>query len=311
MAIIMGISGLHNSVPFKKARFPGLDWRDYRIAQGFDAAAALIRDGHLVGAAAEERFTGDKATGALPEQAIRFGCDRAGIAVNELDVVAHGFFYEPLRADFEHDELARDRFREVFARQVLVDKLAATFGGRWDDRTVQVSHHLAHAASAFYPSGFPSALILVADGMGERHGVTVAVGSPDGIEPIATVSEINSLGILYGVLTYYLGFAFGLDEYKIMGLAPYGDQRRYFTQMMDLIHLQPDGTFTIPILYRNETDLDRETYRGTLKALEELFGPSRAPGAELTGHHRDIAAALQAALDAIRPCSFRPMRLGT
>lgn len=295
---ILGISGLHNSVAFKQARFPGLERRDYRITQGFDSAAALLHEGRLAGAVAEERFTGEKATGAFPVHAIRFTCARAGISVDSLDVLAHGFSYEPLRAEFEHTELGRERFREVFARQVLLDELAETFGGDWDDRLVQVPHHLAHAASAFYPSGFESALILVADGMGERHSATVAVGSPAGIEPIATVSELNSLGILYGVFTYYLGFAFGLDEYKIMGLAPYGDHRKHFAAMMDLIHLRSDGTFTIPILYRNETDLDRETYRGTLKALEEIFGPARRPEDELTAHHRDIAAALQAALEA-------------
>ncbi|OBA44608.1 carbamoyltransferase [Nocardia sp. 852002-20019_SCH5090214] len=308
---IMGISGLHNSVPFKQARFPGLEWRDYRITQGFDSAAALLHDGELVSAVAEERFTGEKATGAFPEHAIRFGCERAGISVDSLDVLAHGFSYEPLRAEFEHSELGRARFREVFARQVLLDKLTETFGGDWDDRLVQVPHHLAHAASTFYPSGFDSALVLVADGMGEQHSATVALGTDAGIEPIATVSELNSLGILYGVFTYYLGFAFGLDEYKIMGLAPYGDHRKHFAAMMDLIHLRPDGTFTIPILYRNETDLDRETYRGTLKAIEEIFGPARGPDDELTDHHRDIAAALQAALEATLLHTLRYFRKQT
>ncbi|MEU6559021.1 carbamoyltransferase family protein [Nocardia nova] len=308
---ILGISGLHNSVPFKEARFPGLGWRDYRITQGFDSAAALLHEGRLAGAVAEERFTGEKATGAFPEHAIRYGLERAGISIDAVDILAHGFSYEPLRADFEHSDLGRARFREVFDRQVLLDKLSETFGGDWDDRLVQVPHHLAHAASTFYPSGFDSALILVADGMGERHSATVALGSDAGIEPIATVSELNSLGILYGVFTYYLGFAFGLDEYKIMGLAPYGDHRKHFAAMMDLIHLRPDGTFTIPVLYRNETDWDRETYRGTLKALEEIFGPARAPEDELTDHHRDIAAALQAALEATLLHTLRYFRKQT
>ncbi|MEV5651260.1 carbamoyltransferase C-terminal domain-containing protein [Nocardia sp. NPDC052254] len=308
---IMGISGLHNSVPFKQARFPGLDRRDHRITQGFDSAAALLHDRRLVGAVAEERFIGEKATGAFPEHAIGWALERAGIGIDAVDVLAHGFSYEPLRADFEHSDLARARFREVFARQVLLDRLTETFGGAWDDRLVQVPHHLAHAASTFYPSGFDSALILIADGMGEQHSATVALGSDAGIEPIATVSELNSLGILYGVFTYYLGFAFGLDEYKIMGLAPYGDHRKHFAAMMDLIHLRPDGTFTIPALYRNETDWDRETYRGTLKALAEIFGPARAPEDELTDHHRDIAAALQAALEATLLHTLRHFRKQT
>lgn len=295
---ILGISGLHNSVPFKQAQFPGLDWRQYRIAQGFDSAAALLEDGHLVAAVAEERFTEEKATGAFPANALRFCCAQAGIAPGELDLVAHGFSYEPHRRALTHSDLTRARFEQVYSRRVLVDKLGEVLGGDWEDRTVQVPHHLAHAASAFYPSGFASALILVADGMGEVHSLTVARGSPRGIEPIATISELSSLGILYGVATYYLGFAFGLDEYKVMGLAPYGDPRRYFAKFMELVHLQPNGSFAIPILYENATELDRETYRGTLERLAEIFGPAREPGAEVTRHHQDVAAGLQAALEA-------------
>lgn len=298
MSVILGISGLHNSVPFKQNRFPGLNWRQYRMAQGFDSAAALLTDGRLRVAVAEERFTGVKATGAFPENAIRHCMRQSQQDLATVDIVAHGFSYEPWRSSFEHDQLSADRFAEVYARRILVDKLEATFGGSWGDRLVQVPHHIAHAASAFYPSGFESALILVADGMGERDSMTVALGSSSGIESIATVSEVNSLGILYGVFTYYLGFAFGMDEYKVMGLAPYGDRSRYFSQIMDLVTLHNDGTFTIPILYRNASDLDRETYAGTLDELTRLFGPLREPDDEITNRHRDLAAGLQAVLEA-------------
>ncbi|WP_211189162.1 carbamoyltransferase family protein [Mycobacterium attenuatum] len=268
------------------------------MVQGFDSAAALLDQGRLLSAVAEERFTGEKATGAFPTQSIEYCLEHGGFQPASIDLVAHGFSYEPHRSYFEHDVLSQDRFDTVYSRSVLVDKFEQTFGGQWSDRIVQVPHHLAHAASAFYPSGFEDALVVVADGMGETESLTVAVASPAGIDPIMTIPEANSLGILYGVFTYYLGFAFGLDEYKVMGLAPYGNRGRYFSAIMDLIHLRPDGTFTIPILYSNPTELDRETYAGTLTALAELFGPAREPDGEITTHHRDLAAGLQAALEA-------------
>jgi carbamoyltransferase len=311
VSVILGVSGLHNSVPFKQSRFPGLNCRQYRMAQGFDSAAALLTDGRLHAAVAEERFTGVKATGAFPENAIRHCLAQGRQDLAAVDIVAHGFSYEPWRSSHLQDQLTADRFAQVYARQVLVDKFEATFGGQWDDRLVQVPHHIAHAASAFYPSGFESALILVADGMGERDSMTVAVGSRSGIERIASVSEVNSLGILYGVLTYYLGFAFGMDEYKVMGLAPYGDRSRYFSQLMDLVTLHDNGTFTVPILYQNATDLDRETYAGTLAELARVFGPPREPEEEVTDRHRDLAAGLQAVLEATMMHVLRHFRQQT
>jgi carbamoyltransferase len=104
------------------------------------------------------------------------------------------------------------------------------------------------------------------------------------------------LGILYGVFTLYLGFYMGLDEYKVMGLAPYGNVGRYFKRLVELVHLKRDGTFEIPILFANRTVEDKETYAGTLRALADMFGPAREPETRITPHHMDIAAGLQATL---------------
>jgi len=166
----------------------------------------------------------------------------------------------------------------------------------WRKRFVPVPHHLAHAASAFYPSGFDEALILVSDGMGERESTTVAVGSGHEIKVLKQVKAPHSLGILYGVFTLYLGFYMNLDEYKVMGLAPYGDPHRYFDRLMDLVNLQTDGSYSIPVLSQNRTRAEQETYAGTLQVLTEAFGPARDPEAELTERHMDLAAALQEVL---------------
>lgn len=296
---VIGFSGLHHSVAFKKREFPHLSARHYRIAQGFDAAAALVSSQGIVAAAAEERFTGEKATGSFPVNAIRFCLEAGQLQPEAIDYVAHGFCYEPFRALYDQDEFLKRQFAEVYSHQAQRDCLAGFLpSGDWTTKLVHVPHHLAHAASAFYLSGFDESLILVSDGMGEVHSATVAVGTGDEIYIIKQVPGVHSLGILYGVFTLYLGFFMALDEYKVMGLAPYGNPRRYFNTVMGLVHLHNDGTYAIPILSRNRTLEEKETYGGTMGLLADLLGPPRQPEDVITQDHMDVAAALQATLQA-------------
>lgn len=296
---IIGYSGLHHSVSFKQNQFPNLSPREYRIAQGFDSAAALVTGSGIVAAAAEERFTGDKGTNAFPANAIRYCLQAGQLNPRQIDVIAHGFAYEPVKNAFAHTDFARQQYAQVYARDNQL-RLLQEFLPEVDlsAKLVEVPHHLAHAASAYYVSGFNESLILVVDGMGEVHSTTVAVGRGRTIDIIKTVTAPHSLGILYGVVTLYLGFWMSFDEYKVMGLAPYGDPRRYFNQMMEFVQLQPDGTYSVPLLFRNPTLADKETYHGSLRILEETFGPPRQPEDEITQRHKDIAAALQAVLQA-------------
>lgn len=296
---IIGISGLNNSIEFKRRMFPGLTSRQYRLAQGADAAAALVADGQIKAAAAEERFTGAKGTHDFPIHAIRYCLEAGGLATSQVDHIAHNFDYEPFRDYFMDDDYSKQQFAEVYSRQMVIDLLEQHFPkSGLADKLVQVPHHLAHAASAFYPSGFDEALILVADGIGEFHSTTIAVGNRDKIEVVRQIPGLHSLGILYGIFTLYLGFYMNFDEYKVMGLAPYGNRRRYFSKMIQLVDLKDDGTYTTPLLFHNKTIEEKETYSGTLHYLAELFGPPRAPEAEITQHHIDLAAALQATLEA-------------
>jgi carbamoyltransferase len=298
---VLGFSGLHTSVSFKRRELPGLPPRAYRIVQGLDAAAALAGPDGIMAAAAEERFTGDKGTGAFPARAIASCLAAAGLAPRDVDLVAHGFAYEPLRALFETSgiEFRKKQFREVYAPDVQLELLREHFPGvAWETRLVHVPHHLAHAASAFFLSGLEESLILVADGSGEMESATVALGRGNEITILKTIPVLHSLGLLYGVATLHLGFEFALDEYKVMGLAPYGDPRRLFQTFMDLVELQDDGGFAIPALARNRSLEERETYAGTLRMLEDKLGPPRQPEEDITQHHMDVAAALQAALQA-------------
>jgi carbamoyltransferase len=303
---IIGYSGFHNTVRFKEREFPDLDSRHYRIGQGFDSAAALIRDGEVVAAAAEERFTGDKGTGAFPIHAIRYCLEAGKLKAEEIDYVAHGFSYEPFKSFFNQEEFYRKQYEEVYSPAVQKTLFEQHFAsGRWSEKYVPVLHHLAHAASAFYPSGFGEALILVSDGMGEVHSMMVAVGQGKDIKVLKQIPALHSLGTLYGVFTLYLGFYMGLDEYKVMGLAPYGDPRRHYNQIIEMVNLKDDGTYTIPIFAQDRTLAERETHAGVLKALEEQFGPARRPDSEITQDHMDIAAALQAVL---QTCQIHVLR---
>lgn len=303
---IIGISGVHQNIAFKKREFPGLSSRQYRINQGFDSAAALVgRDG-VVAAAAEERFTREKATGDFPVRAIQYCLQAGNLKISEVDFLAHGFAYEPFQAAFQEPEYAQKQYRELFCPEVQKGHLGRYFPGLdWERKFIPVSHHLAHAASAFYLSGFDESLILVSDGMGEVHSMTVALGQGTDIKILQHAPAFHSLGILYGVFTLHLGFYMNMDEYKVMGLAPYGNPRRYFGKMMELVSLKTDGTYTIPVFAKDKTVLERETHAGVLGFLAERFGPPREPESEITQDHKDIAAALQAMLQA---CQLHVLR---
>jgi carbamoyltransferase len=298
---VIGISGFHDSVTFKRRQFPNLSERDFRIVQGLDSAAALVTGDGVVAAAAEERFNREKGTGAFPYRAIQYCLQAGGLTASEIDFVAHGFAYEPFRPLFLNNEndFIKNQFLEVYSRAAQLRLLQEYFPSvDWSDRFIQVPHHLAHAASTFDLSGFEESLILIADGMGELDSTTIAVGCKDSIRVVKRIRALHSLGVLYGVFTAYLGFDINSDEYKVMGLAPYGNSSRYFDQIMDLVNLQKDGTYTIPILFQNENLEEKETYSGTLRLLAERFGPPRDPSSEINQSHMDMAAGIQQVLQA-------------
>ena len=292
---VIGISGLDSSVAFKRRELPNLDPREYRIAQGFDSAAALVTDDDIAAAVAEERFIGEKSTGAFPRNAILYCLEAAGLEPADVDHIAHGFAYRPLSLH-EPGSLEQRRYSEVYAPEVTARRAENMFSG-WSSRFVSVPHHVAHAASAFYLSGFDDALIVIADAMGEMESLTVAVGEGDAIRVLRRYSIRQSLGILYSVFTLYLGFEMMMDEYKVMGLAPYGDPGRYRAEMQQVIELGDEGSYQIPLLARNQSE-EWETHRGALRALGELFGERREPGSSVDERHRDAAAAVQAGLEA-------------
>jgi len=294
---IIGISGFENAMPFKRSRMPGLDEREYRISQGHDAAAALVIDGTLVAAAAEERFDRNKHSARFPVHAIRYCLAQAGLAVGDIDEIAHSFDYSPYRRAYSLDPVASAQYREVFSREALLKSAARDLPEFDPARFHHVNHHLAHAASAYYTSGFEDCLAVVIDGMGETQSATVYSASGGRLNKLHEISALDSIGILYSLVTLHLGFDFNSDEYKIMGLAPYGDPRPFRQFFRDAVRLTADGSISIPILRLNRSREERDRYLATRRHLAAHLISERMPNGEITHEHENVAAALQECLD--------------
>src|SRR5262245_15674595 len=290
---ILGISGLANSESYKRSRYPHLDPSEHRIRQGLDAAAALVCDGEIVAAAAEERFTGEKQTGAFPVRAIKYCLAEQGLRIDQIDAIVHSFDYGPYQKAWRMDASSADMYDVVFSRAALLREVERHFPGFPESRVHHVSHHLAHAASAYFTSGWDECLTIVVDGMGEVHAATVYHASKGELRKLHEISALHSIGILYSLITLHLGFDFNGDEYKIMGLAPYGDAGRYREFFKQAVEFRSNGSICIPALSLNRTREERDNYTATRRFLEEHLGPRRKKDEEITPYHRDLAAALQ------------------
>src|SRR5437773_348183 len=249
---ILGISGFERAIPFKRAHWPGLDEREYRISQGHDSAAVLLVDGRIVAAVAEERISRKKHTGSFPAGAIGYCLKEAGVAIEEIDELAHGFDYAPYRGLCALDPGTRELYREVYSREALLELVQRDLPGFPEGRVHAVNHHLAHAASAAFTSGWDECLVVVLDGMGEAHSASVYHASGTRLDRLFRISALDSIGILYSLITLHLGFDFNADEYKIMGLAPYGDAARFRRFFEEAVALTADGGFRIPPLTLND-----------------------------------------------------------
>jgi carbamoyltransferase len=309
---VIGISGLENSIPFKKKHWPGLDEREYRMSQGHDAAAALVVNGAVIAAAAEERFNRKKHCGNFPRMAIEYCLAEAGITLEDVDEIAHGFDYTPYAAAFSIDPIGAACYREVYSREALLHSVSRHLPGFPLERVQPVAHHLAHAASACLTSGWEECLTVVIDGMGEVHSTSVYRARGERLERIHQISAANSIGILYSLITFHLGFDFNADEYKIMGLAPYGDPERFRMFFEQNVLLGEDGSIRIPMLKLNRTRGERENHLGTREYLSRHLISARDPETDITDEHRDVAAALQACLDRtmLHLCGYFGRRTG-
>lgn len=309
---ILGISGIDGTMAFKRRHWPGLDEREYRISQGHDSAAALVVDGEFVFGVAEERISRRKHTGDFPIGAIETCLEQTGLDIAEIDEVVHGFDYGPYRVHYGLDPASAELYRDVLSRDAFVAQVSRALPELPADRIRHVDHHLAHAASAYYGSGWDECLVIVIDGMGEAHGVTVYLARDGQLTPVHRIAAADSIGIFYSVVTLQLGFEFNSDEYKVMGLAPYGDPDRHRTFFDQAVQLRDDGGWRIPLLRLSGTREERENHVGARRYLSEHLIAPRDPDAEITREHEDVAAGLQACLDRViqHICGHFARRLG-
>ncbi|OHC74395.1 MAG: hypothetical protein A3G18_09050 [Rhodospirillales bacterium RIFCSPLOWO2_12_FULL_58_28] len=276
-----------------------------------DSAAALVVDGTIVAAAQEERFTRKKHDAEFPARAIAFCLERAGIELKDVDHVA---FYDKPFLKFERlletylafAPRGFTSFRmamplwlreKLFQKDLLGKKFKefdADFNGQ--NKLLFAEHHQSHAASAFFPSPYQEAVVLTMDGVGEWATTSVAVGSGNRLEMIKEIHFPHSLGLLYSAFTYYTGFKVNSGEYKVMGLAPYGEPRFAGLIMDHLIDVKEDGTFRLDQSYFDYcTGLTM-----TNEKFNRLFGgPPRGREELLTPRHMDLAASIQAVIEEI------------
>ena len=271
-----------------------------------DSAACLLKDGEIIAAAQEERFSRKKHDAGFPRCAIKYCLKEAGISACKIGNVV---FYEKPFVKFErlletYLAFAPKGFKsfarampvwikdKLFQKRALLKELEATLDKdiNWRERLLFSEHHLSHAASAFYPSPFDSAAVLTLDGVGEWTTTSIAIGKGQSLKVVKEIHFPHSLGLLYSAFTYYTGFKVNSGEYKVMGLAPYGEPR-YATLIKEkLVTVAEDGSFQLNMNYFDyATGLTM-----TNKKFDALFGgPPRTSDTELTQREMDLAASVQ------------------
>jgi carbamoyltransferase len=277
-----------------------------------DSAACLVVGGRIVAAAQEERFTRKKHDPAFPANAVRYCLEEAGLRAADIDYVV---FYDKPFLKFErlletYLAFAPKGFKsfatslpvwlkeKLFQKTVITDALKEQFGKEinWTERLLFSEHHLSHAASAFFPSPFDRAAVLTMDGVGEWTTTALAIGNGNQLSLLKEIHFPHSLGLLYSAFTYYTGFKVNSGEYKVMGLAPYGEPK-YVDLIKDhLIDIKEDGSFHLDISYFNYCIGQTMTN----ERFDALFGgPPRRSEGTLTQREMDLAASVQAVTEEV------------
>lgn len=283
-----------------------------------DSAAVLLVDGEIVAAAQEERFSRVKHDAGFPKQAVEYCLTEAGISAGDLDHV--GFYDKPF---LKFERLLetyvataplgiRSFFKSipVWLQQKLhlPREMRKALGGDYRKRFVFTEHHESHAASAFFPSPFEEAAILTLDGVGEWATTSIGTGRGNQIELTHELHFPHSLGLLYSAFTQYCGFQVNGGEYKLMGLAPYGEPRFYDLIFEHLLDVKNDGSFRMDMSYFDYTS----GLSMISRKFESLFGsPAREPESDLDQHHMDVAASIQKVTEEIMVRCARHVRAMT
>lgn len=268
-----------------------------------DSAAALIKDGEIVSAVQEERFSRKKHDMRIPKNAIMYCMKSAGIDVNDIDYVVYydnpiltldRFMNNCLALGKAADRLLDSSYQELFSQKIWIhEKIKEVLGGTLGkkNKLIVAEHHISHAASAFYPSPFEKAVIITIDGVGEWATTTIGIGVDNRVELKEEIRYPHSLGLLYSAFTYFCGFKVNSGDYKFMGLAPYGKPVYYEILKKEIITVKEDGSYRLNLEYF-------DYYKGGTMINEEKFaklfnGPRRKQESEITKREMDIAASVQ------------------
>ena len=280
-----------------------------------DSAAALIEDGRIVGAAQEERFTRKKHDNSFPKNSINYLLQEAKCQINDINVIV---FYENPYLKFNriiksfaaYAPTGFDNFFPVIAAQWKKIKIKSIIARELDYRgqIEFIKHHASHAASAFYPSPFNSAAFLTVDGVGECETTTYGVGQGNNIKLQKRISFPHSLGLLYAALTYFTGFKVNSGEYKVMGLAPYGQPKYVKNILGELVDVKDDGSFRLNMSYFDYG----VGVKMTNEKFEKLFGRAVRPReSTITQDDMDLARSIQEVTDMVMVKMARHIRQAT
>lgn len=289
--LTLGIAGLANVTGFLERHFPQHMAQDSRIVQGMDAAAALVADGRVIAAASEERFDRIKKSPAFPYQAIQYCLDTAGVSLHDVTDIACNFSFGRYKPIYATDELARAYWRECLAPDAIAGMLSTHWEGDIAGRLRPTDHHDAHLHSALMSAGFDRCLGVVMDAAGEISSTSVYLCEGGKVSRLARYPIAQSLGMFYSLITQFLGYAFNEDEYKVMGLASFGDPRRYADFFNSAIRLTPNGGIEIPCLTLNHSFDEGLFFSNSAAAIEHGL---MIDGRNCAHQDRaDISAALQ------------------
>lgn len=289
--LTLGIAGLANVTGFLERHFPEQMARESRVVQGMDAAAVLLRDGDVVAAASEERFDRVKKSGAFPFQAIQYCLDAAGATLNDVQDVCSNFNFGRYWPIYASEELARSYWQECLSPESVFGMLKSRLRPGDATRFHPTDHHDAHLHAALSSNDFERCLAVVMDAAGEIAATSVYLCEGSTIARLARYPVTQSLGIFYSLVTQFLGYALNEDEYKVMGLASFGDPQRYRQFFRSAIRLGPNGSVEIPCLALNRGFVEGLFFSASATALERGLG---IDGKDCAHQERaDVSAALQ------------------
>lgn len=279
-----------------------------------DAAAALIKDGEIIAAAQEERFSRVKHDFRMPVQAIEYCLKEGNITGKDLDAIVYydnpyltldRFISNAIALGENSKELIDKSFQSMFSSKLWIHEQLHSIVKAEDVKIFVSEHHMSHAASAFYPSPFEEAAIITMDGVGEWATTTLGIGQGNHIELVKEIRYPHSLGLLYSAFTYYCGFKVNSGDYKLMGLAPYGDPVYYEKIRKHIIDIKKDGSYRLNLDY---FAYHKNNYMIGSK-FEELFnGPRRMPESRITKREMDIAASIQKVVEEVMVLTARHIK---